>query len=183
MLPIVVAGMLRLAVFFDRARAKATLAWAKTRRKGQRAMSRRRAQKAYSLLEVVMASTICATALVPALALMRDGMTLANTIDTRHMLLTYCVSKMEEQLAVVAASWTEGTASGDFAADGHANIRFTVTRSDAPASGGIDNRLMNVAVTAYSDDDGDDTMDAAEARLTVTTKIGKLVSYETLAGS
>jgi hypothetical protein len=141
-------------------------------------MRRRRTVNAYSLLEVVMASTICATALVPALAFMRDGMTLATTIDTKHMLLTYGVSKMEEQLAIVAATWVEGSVSGDFAADGHANIRFTVTSSDAPASGGIDNRLMNVSVTTYSDDDADDTMDAAEARLTVTTKISKLVNYE-----
>jgi hypothetical protein len=141
-------------------------------------MYRRRAANAYSLLEVVMASAICATSLVPALAFMRDGMTLATTIDTKHMLLTYGVSKMEEQLAVVAATWTEGSSSGDFAADGHANIRFTVTCTDAPAGGGIDNRLMSVSVTTYSDDDGDDTMDAAEARITVATKISKLVSYE-----
>jgi len=135
------------------------------------------------LLEVVMASAICATALVPALAFMRDGMTLATTIDTKHMLLTYAVSKMEEQLAVVGATWTEGTTGGDFAADGHANIRFMVTQSDAPASGGIDNRLMNISVTTYSDDDGDDTMDAAEARVTVTTKISKLATYENKASS
>jgi hypothetical protein len=141
-------------------------------------MRRRRTRNAYSLLEVVMASTICATALVPALAFMRDGLTLAGTIDTKHMLLTYGVSKLEEQLAIVAATWTEGNLSGDFAADGHANIRYTVTRSDAPASGGIDNRLMSVTVTTFSDDDGDDAMDATEARLTFTTKISKLVNYE-----
>jgi hypothetical protein len=146
-------------------------------------MRRRRTTNAYSLLEVVMASAICATSLVPALAFMRDGMSLATTIDTKHMLLTYGVSKMEEQLAVVAAIWTEGNASGDFAADGHANVRFTVTRSDASASGGIENRLMSVSVTTYSDDDGDDTMDAAEARVTVTTKISKLVNYENKASS
>ncbi|MCI0332161.1 MAG: hypothetical protein L0228_02915 [Planctomycetes bacterium] len=143
----------------------------------------RRAENAYSLLEVVMASAICATALVPALAFMRDGMALADTIDTKHMLLTYAVSKMEEQLAVVGATWTEGTLVGDFAADGHAYIRYTVTQSDAPASGGIDGRLMNVSVTTYSDDDSDDAMDAAEARITVTTKVSKLVSYENKANS
>jgi hypothetical protein len=146
-------------------------------------MLRHRAPKAYSLLEVVLASGICATALVPALALLRDSMTLADNIDTRHLLVLYGVSKMEEQLAVVAATWTTGTANGDFAADGHANIRYTVTRSDNPASGGITGRLMNVAVTTYSDDDGDDTMDATEMRTTLTTKIGKLVSYENKAAS
>ncbi|HWL72561.1 MAG TPA: hypothetical protein VNQ74_01655 [Burkholderiaceae bacterium] len=144
-------------------------------------MRRHRAANAYSLLEVVMASAICATALVPALAFMRDGMTLATTIDTKHMLLTYAVSKMEEQLAVVGATWAEGTIAGDFAVDGHPNIRFAAVTSDAPVSGGIDGRLMNLVVTTYSDDNANDVMDAAEARITVTTKISKLMSYENKA--
>jgi hypothetical protein len=146
-------------------------------------MSFDRARKAYSLLEVVLASAICATALVPALAMLRDGMTLADTIDKRHMILIYGVSKMEEQLAVAAANWTRGTVSGDFAADGHANIRFNATCSDDPINGGIADRLMNVSVTVYSDDDGDDSLDATESRTVLTTKIGKLVSYEAKASS
>jgi hypothetical protein len=141
------------------------------------------ARRGYSLLEVVLASGICATALVPALAMLRDGMALGDMIDTRHLLLSYGVSKMEEQLAIVGASWTSGTATGDFASDGHPNIRFSVTRSDSAGSGGITNRLMSVTVTTYSDDNGNDVMDAAEARTTFTTKIAKLVSYETKASS
>src|SRR3990172_10186131 len=90
-------------------------------------MTRRRA---YSLLEVMLASTICATALVPALAILRDGMLATEKIDTRHMMLLYGVQKMEEQLAVVAATWTTAAASGDYAADGHPSIRYSVTRSD-----------------------------------------------------
>ena len=44
-----------------------------------------------------------------------------EAIDKRHMLLLYGVSKMEEQLAIVAATWTHGErVTGDFAADGHA---------------------------------------------------------------
>jgi hypothetical protein len=146
-------------------------------------MSRHRSPKAYSLLEVVLATGICSSALVPALALLRDAVTVGENIDTRHLLLVYGVSKMEEQLAVVAATWTTGTATGDFAADGHANIRYSVARSDDPGSGGIANRLMSISVTTFSDDDGDDALDADEMRTTVTTKIGKFVSYETLASS
>jgi hypothetical protein len=146
-------------------------------------MFKRGASAAYSLLEVVLASAICSTALVPALSLLRDGMTLANTIDTRHFLLIYGVSKMEEQMSIAAATWSEGTASGDFAADGHASIRFNATRSDDLASGGIADRLMCISVTIYSDDDGDDTLDAAEARTILTTKIAKLVTYESKASS
>ena len=78
----------------DRMRSRCTIAVARVR-------------SAYSLLEVVLASAICATALVPALAVLRDGMTLADIIDTRHLLLTYGVSKMEEQLAIVGATWTD----------------------------------------------------------------------------
>lgn len=141
------------------------------------------ARRAYSLLEVVLASAICATALVPALAVMRDGIALGDLIDTRHLLLTYSVSKMEEQLAIVGATWATGTVTGNFAADGQASIRFSATRSDSPASGGITNQLMNVSVTTYSDDNGNSVMDSSEARITLTTKAAKLVSYETKASS
>jgi hypothetical protein len=139
--------------------------------------------KAYSLLEVVLASAICATALVPALALLRDGMLVTEEIDTRHMLLIYGVQKMEEQLAVVAATWTTASAAGDFAAEGHASIRFSLTRSDSAVSGGITDRLMSITVTTYNDDDGDDSLDSDEPRAVLTTKISKLATYESMAGS
>jgi hypothetical protein len=144
-------------------------------------MLRHRARKAYSLLEVVLASGICATALVPALALLRDGVTLAERIDTRHLLLLHGVGKMEEHLAIVSASWTEGTFVGNFAADGHSTIRYIVVQSDDSANGGMDGRLMNVSVTTYRDADGDAALDAAELRNVMTTKIGKFTSYENKA--
>jgi hypothetical protein len=140
-------------------------------------------RRGYSMIEVVMASAICLTALVPALAVLRDGMTLGDIIDTRQLLLTYSVSKLEEQLAVVAASWTTGTVTGNFASDGQPKIRFTVTRSDAAVDGGVDGKLMVVTVTTYSDDNGNGLMDASEARTTMTTKTAKLVSYATKAGT
>ena len=141
------------------------------------------ARRGYSMLEVMLASTICLTALVPALAILRDGMTLGDTIDKRHLLLTYSVSKMEEQLAVAAAAWTTGTLTGNFATDGHTSVRYNVTRSDAAAAGGIVGKLMVVTVTTYSDDNGNSAMDSSEARTTMTTKVAKLVSYVTKAGS
>ena len=151
-------------------------------------MNRRRRTKrraplrcGYSMLEVVLASSICLTALVPALAMLRDGIALGDIIDTRHLLLNYSVSKMEEQLAVVGATWPAGTVTGNFAADGQSTIRFSVTRSDAVVDGGIVGKLMVVTVTTYSDDNGNSMMDASEARTTMTTKIAKLVSYVTKA--
>jgi hypothetical protein len=148
------------------------------RRRGNRTANSRRG---YSLLEVVLASVICLTALVPALAVLRDGMTLGDIIDTRHLLLTYSVSKMEEQLAIVGATWPTGTVTGNFASDGQASIRYSVTRSDAVVDGGIVGKLMVVTVTVYSDANGNTVMDSSEPRTIMTTKIAKLVSYETKA--
>jgi hypothetical protein len=131
----------------------------------------------------MLASAICASALVPALALLRDGLALADTIDTRHQILLCGVSKMEEQLAIVAATWSTGNIAGDFSADGYPGVRFTATRSDSAASGGITARLMNVSVTAYSDDNGNSAMDSSESRTTLTTKVSKLATYEDEAGT
>jgi hypothetical protein len=135
------------------------------------------------MLEVVLASSICITAIVPALAMLRDGIALGEIIDTRHLLLTYSVSKMEEQLAVIGATWPTGTIIGNFASDGQSTIRYSVTRSDAVVDGGIVGKLMVVTVTTYSDDNGNNTMDSSEARTTMSTKIAKLVSYVTKASS
>ena len=135
------------------------------------------------MLEVVLASSICLTALVPALAMLRDGIALGDIIDTRHLLLTYSVSKMEEQLAVIGATWPTGAITGNFASDGQSTIRYSVTRSDAAVDGGIVGKLMVVTVTTYSDDNGNSAMDASEARTTMTTKVAKLVSYVTKASS
>jgi hypothetical protein len=114
---------------------------------------------------------------------MRDGMTLCDIVDTRHLLLLYGVSKMEEQQAIVGATWSTATLTGNFASDGQSSIRFNVTRSDTAANGGIPNQLMVINVTTFSDDNGNATMDSSEARLTFTTKIAKLTSYVTKAGS
>src|SRR3977135_1270199 len=152
-------------------------------------MNRRRAnlrmplRRGFSMLEVVLASSICITAIVPALAMLRDGIALGDMIDTRHLLLTYSVSKMEEQLAVIGATWPTGTVTGNFASDGQSTIRYSVTRSDAAVDGGIVGKLMVVMVTTYSDDNGNSAMDASEARTTMTTKVAKLVSYVTKASS
>src|SRR3954447_16282600 len=145
----------------------------------RRARFRAPMHRGYSMLEVVLASSICLTALVPALAMLRDGIALGDIIDTRHLLLNYGVSKMEEQLASIGATWPTGTITGNFAADGQSTIRYSVTRSDAVVDGGIVGKLMVVTVTTYSDDNGNSERDASEARTTMTTKIAKLASYVT----
>src|ERR1043165_8967947 len=149
----------------------------------RRANRKATARRGYSMLEVGLASAICITAIVPALSMLRDGIALGDIIDTRHLLLTYGVSKMEEQLAIVGATWATGTTTGNFASDGQSSIRFSVTRSDAVVDGGAVGKLMVVTVTTYSDDNGNNAMDTSEARTTLTTKIAKLTSYVTKAGS
>jgi hypothetical protein len=122
----------------------------------------------------MLASALCAVALVPALAIIRDGISFAQQIDKRHQLLLYGVSKLEEQLSTVAAldtAWPGAAPPpGNFSAEGHPNIRYVVTWSDNP-------------VTTFYDEDGDASQDSTEPSVTLTSKIGKLASYENKAGS
>lgn len=134
----------------------------------------------FSLLEVLMASTLAAIALVSSLALLRDGLQMSRTIDDRLMLTNYAVSELERQLSVVATNWSNGTFGGDYAADGHADFRYTATRSDAVSDGGLVDRLMHVQVTTYIDANGDDALSADEKNCTFRTKIGKFSTYEAL---
>lgn len=128
-----------------------------------------------------MACTLSAIALVGALAMLRDAAIASQTIDDRGRITNYAVSKLEEQLALVAANWSVGTSAGDFAEDGHPDVRFVATRSDAAGDGGIDDRLMHVQVTTFLDADGDDVLDAEEKQCRFRTKVGKFTNYEALA--
>ncbi|MEN1680105.1 MAG: hypothetical protein AAGJ46_10965 [Planctomycetota bacterium] len=135
----------------------------------------------YTLLELVFAVALVGGTLVPALALVRDSMELSLETDRRMLLTNYAISTLEQHLALVASTWATGVAEGDFATDGHANLRYTVSRSDQTIDGGIEDRLMHIRVTTYWDEDADDAQDADEKSCSLRTKIGKFASYESIA--
>jgi hypothetical protein len=135
----------------------------------------------YSLLEVVMASTLTLSTLVPTLHLLRDGMVLSRQIDQRLLLANYAVNCLERQLATVSAIWSSGQLQGDFASDGHPHVRYAIVRSDHDAEGGITGRLMVIRVTTYFDSNGDDGLSPGELSTVFETKVSKLATYEAAA--
>jgi type II secretory pathway pseudopilin PulG len=137
----------------------------------------------FSLLELVLAIALSVGTLAPALALLRDGMSVSRANDQRLLLINYATQKLEERMAVVAANWTEGTAAGDLSAEGFPTIRYTADSSDDPSEGGIENRLMHVRVTTYADQDGSNSLGGGEPQCTFRTKIANLNSYVTQANN
>lgn len=142
-----------------------------------------RRRPGYSLIELLLATALVGGTLAPALALMRDGIDVSNKTDQRQLLANYAVSKLEEQLAIAANGWSNGTTTGNFSADGFSSLRFIAVRSDAVVDGGLVNQLMLVRVTTFIDDDADSTLDAGEQRTVYRTKVSKLATYAALSGS
>ena len=122
-----------------------------------------------------------AATLVPAVKFVRYGMERSLDDDRRQLLAMYAVSQVEARLGVVASTWFEGSQSGDYAADGHPDVRFTTTSSDETTSGGIVGTLMDIRSTAYYDTNADDALSSGEMRCTFRTKIGKFATYEALS--
>lgn len=137
-----------------------------------------KSRRAFSLLEMAAASALIAGTLVPALVVVRDAMATSREMHRRNLLANYAVRILEDHAALVAANWVNTTVNGDFSADGHANIRYIVTKSDDPSDGGIVNQLIHVEVVVFDDTDTDTTLDANEMRITYRTKVAKLNSYE-----
>ncbi len=123
------------------------------------------------------ATALAAGTLAPALAVMRDAMSVSREAVQRNLVANYAVFVLESQQALVMQSWTTGTATGNFSADGYATIKYSAVKTDAPASGGLTNRLMVITVTAYEDKDADSIADADEVKVTLKTKVAKLASY------
>jgi len=139
------------------------------------------ARSGYTLIELVMAASLTALAIVPALAVMRDSIELGTSLDSQNMITTLCVAKLEEHLALAAATFDEAKDSGNFSSDGHSELRYTVTRSTAGIDGGIADQLMAVTVTVWNDADSDTNQDADESSLTLASKIAKMAKYQDAA--
>jgi hypothetical protein len=135
-------------------------------------------RRAYSLLEVLAAGTVLTIALVPALEVTRRSLETAREVEAAQHTTTLCISKMEEHLAIVAATFASGTFSGNFSAEGYANIRFSVTRSDTAGNGGIVDRLMVVTVTVWEDANGNSALNTGELSTSLSTKVAKMTVYQ-----
>lgn len=131
----------------------------------------------FSLLEMLAATALVAGTLAPALAVMRDAMSVSREAVQRQLVANYAVQVLESQSALVMQNWTNGTVTGNLSADGYATIKYTAVKSDAVASGGLVNRLMHIQVTAYEDKDADSVADSNEVKVSVRTKVAKLTSY------
>ncbi|QDT68587.1 hypothetical protein MalM25_15100 [Planctomycetes bacterium MalM25] len=137
-------------------------------------------RRAYSLVEVVAATALMAATLVPAMQLVRLGVQKSSETDRQQLLSLYAASQIEQRLASIAMTWASATYTGDFAADGHPNIRFETACSDDPLAGGLTDQLMDVRTTVYDDANGDDTLTPGERSCSCRTKIGKFATYEAL---
>lgn len=147
-----------------------------------RSPSQRRPRSAgYSLVEVVASVALMAATLVPAMELVRDSMDQSVETDRRQLLALYAVSQIEQQLAAAAMTWTTGAYSGDYAGDGHPDIRFDTICSDDPLSGGVSGALMDVRTTVYFDDNSDDALTAGELQCSYRTKIGQFATYQAIS--
>jgi prepilin-type N-terminal cleavage/methylation domain-containing protein len=140
-----------------------------------------RLRRGMSLLELVAALVILALTLVPALRLMRDGLTWSRNNETQAVLATFCVSKMEEYINLSAATWAMTSASGSFTAEGYPLVKFQVTRSDSSGSGGIPGQLMAITVTAWDDTNNNGSINTGEASVVMATKLARMGLYESAA--
>lgn len=136
-----------------------------------------RYRSAYSLVEVVAAIALTAATLVPALELVRTGMAQSSETDSRQLLALYAASQIEQRLGIVAMTWSTGSYTGDYASDGHPNLRFDTVCSDNPTSGGITDKLMDIRTTVYLDENQDDTLSTGELRCAYRTKLGNFATY------
>lgn len=146
------------------------------------ALRQRRANRGQTLLELVVASVLLAATLAPALRLTRDAMRTGREIETAGVLNSFCISEMERHMARGAADWLTGATSGSFASQGYPSLRYEVVRSDDPADGGINNKLMAIVSTVWEDANGNGAWDAGEPRVVYATKIAGMSGYQEGAG-
>jgi prepilin-type N-terminal cleavage/methylation domain-containing protein len=141
----------------------------------------RRPKNGFSLVEMILATALLAGTLAPALTVMRNAMSISRESARRALLANYAVEALEYAQGVTMQSWTTGTTTGNFASDGYPTLLYSVTRSDAPAGGGITGRLMHVQAVLWDDVNGNSTLDSSEIAVRMRTKVAKLTTYQSVA--
>jgi len=136
-----------------------------------------RRRRGNTLVELVAATTVLAIALVPALRLMRDALAVEEDIEYAAAMSTLCVARLEQSLASTAASWNTTTESGSYSTLGYSRLKYSVTKSDAPANGGLTNQLLAITATVWDDVDSDNVLDTGEKRVQFSSKLAKLAMY------
>ncbi len=135
-------------------------------------------RKGYSLLEMIFATALMAGTLVPALGVMRDSMAVSRETTTRALLANYAVQKVEQHASLAIATWSTGTTTEDYTAEGRADIVSIAISSDDPSDGGIVDSLMSVDVTIFEDLNANSALDSGELSVNMRTKVAKLNTYE-----
>jgi prepilin-type N-terminal cleavage/methylation domain-containing protein len=135
-------------------------------------------RRGFSLVEMIAATALVAGTLAPALAVMRDAMSASREAHRRHLMANYAVTVLEYAAAASMQNWGSDAYTGNFASDGYPTIRYQLTRSDNPASGGVAGRLLHLQATVYDDVDKDSIADATESKVRYRTKVAKLLNYE-----
>ncbi|HEX6962386.1 MAG TPA: hypothetical protein VF175_11000 [Lacipirellula sp.] len=143
-----------------------------------RTVKSRRRRRAFSLVEMIAATALVAGTLAPALAVMRDAMAASRETSQRNLLANYAVRQLEYSLGASMQTWSSGADTGSFASDGHSAIRYVVTRSDAPANGGLTGELMHIQVTTFDDANSNAALDAGEEAVRFRTKAARLLTYQ-----
>jgi hypothetical protein len=142
-------------------------------------LRRRPARRGTTLLELVAASTVIATALVPALRIMRDSLRISRQLEVREAMATIAMSVLEQESARVSGKWTMQTATHRQPGidSGYPSVIAVSAVSDSLARGGVPDSLAVVSVTAFEDANGTGRLDDNEPSITFATKIAGLTSY------
>jgi hypothetical protein len=134
-------------------------------------------RKGNTLIELVAATTVLAIALVPALRLIGDALAVEEEIEYAAAMSTLCANQLEQSLAKTAAAWNTTAESGDYSSLGYSRLKYTVSKSDAPANGGLTNQLIAITATVWDDADNDSMLDTSEKRVQFSSKLAKLAVY------
>ncbi len=130
------------------------------------------------MLELVAASMLIGTTLVPALQIMTRSLEVTRKLTTSEALATLGASMLEKSLAQTSSTWSTASSSGNFSSDGYPTIGYTVTRSDAVTDGGIPNSLMAIQVTTWDDRNNNGRWDTGEPTVTFASKVARLTTYD-----
>lgn len=128
---------------------------------------------AFSLLEVAVGLVVCAMILVPTMVVMNDALKGEQTQRHRNELILLANGKQQEFAHLARVDFRPQRQSGTFTAEGHPQMRYEVTCSDAATDGGIPGRLLAISTNTWFDANANRIHDSDEPATQLWTAVAR----------
>lgn len=127
-------------------------------------------QRGSSLVDVIAATVLTASVLVPTTRVLRDSISTGRRLQMQQQLLISCQDVLEAEMQAVSQGGRLRNSGGRLNTD-PGLLQYEVTSTDQTAAGGLPGQLIAVSAVVWEDVNRNQRQDSGEPHVSLFSKV------------